>query len=46
MVDMQQTPVHSIWRTPSSQDLYEKINFGQPLFDPPHTSTTAGSYVG
>jgi hypothetical protein len=25
MVDPHQTPVHSIWRTPSGQDLYEKL---------------------
>jgi hypothetical protein len=40
MVDPQQTPIRPIWRTASGRDLYKKNNFGQPLFDPPHTSTT------
>jgi hypothetical protein len=29
-----------------SWDIYEKFNFGQPLFDPPHTSSTIGADVG
>jgi hypothetical protein len=40
MVDPRQTHVRSIWRTPSGRVLYEKNNFGQPLFDPPHAYTT------
>jgi hypothetical protein len=46
MVDPHQTLVHSIWRTPSGRDLYEKINFSRPPFDPPHASTTTGAEAG
>jgi hypothetical protein len=46
MVYPQQSLVHPIWRTPSSGDLYEKINFGQQLFDPPNTSSTTDIDVG
>jgi hypothetical protein len=46
MVDPQQTLVRSIWRNQLGQDLYEKNNFNQPLFDPPHASTTTGVDVG
>jgi hypothetical protein len=46
MVDPHQTHVHPIWRTPSGRDLYEKINFSRPLFNPPHTSVTTGADAG
>jgi hypothetical protein len=39
-VDPKPSHVHPIWRTPSSQDIYEKNNFGQQLFDPPLTYFT------
>jgi hypothetical protein len=34
MVDPQKTLVRSIWKNSSGQDIYEKINFNRPLFDP------------
>jgi hypothetical protein len=34
MVNPQQTPVRSIWRTPSGRDLYEHFNFSRPPLDP------------
>jgi hypothetical protein len=46
MVDPHQTLVHSIWRTPSRLDLYEKNNSSRPPFDPPHASTTIGAEAG
>jgi hypothetical protein len=46
MVYPQQTLVRSIWRTPSSRDLYEKFNVSRPLFDPPHISTIVGTDAG
>jgi hypothetical protein len=46
MVDPQQTPVHSIWRTPSSQIFMKNLISVRPLFDPPHASTTIGADAG
>jgi hypothetical protein len=46
MVDPQQNPIHSIWRTPSGRDIYKKFNFSRPPFDPPHASTTVDAEVG
>jgi len=42
MVYLHQTLIHPIWRTPSSHDLYEKLNLNQPLFIPPHTFVPSG----
>jgi hypothetical protein len=46
MVDLKQTLVCSIWRTPSGRDIYEKINFSQPPFDPPHAFVVVGAEEG
>jgi hypothetical protein len=43
MVNMQQTPILSIWITPLGRDLYEKFNFSRPPFDP---LTSIGAEVG
>jgi len=43
MVNPQQTLILPIWITPLVQDIYEKFNFFQPIFDPPHASTTIGA---
>jgi hypothetical protein len=43
MVNLQQTRVHSVWRTPSGCDLYENINFSRPPFEP---STSTGAEAG
>jgi hypothetical protein len=46
MVYQQQNIIHPIWGTPLGRDIYEKINFGQPLFDPQHTYATTDVDAG
>jgi hypothetical protein len=43
MVNLEQTPVRSIWRTPSGCDLYKHFNFSRPPLNP---LTSAGAEAG